>query len=154
MKFISHRGNLTGQEKSQENRPDTIEKAVNLGFDVEVDVWKTDSGLFLGHDSPDYFVSSDFLSRIRENLWIHAKNEESIVFLSQRNFRWFWHENDKITLTSKNEIWSYPEIFIENSVVNQPGDDSIFWREEIFKKKKFLGICHDDIVTARRRLSV
>ena len=39
MKIISHRGNLNGPNKNLENRLDTIEKAIQLGFDVEVDIW-------------------------------------------------------------------------------------------------------------------
>lgn len=32
--FISHRGNLAGRMPEFENRPDYIDKALNLGFDV------------------------------------------------------------------------------------------------------------------------
>ena len=38
MYFISHRGNISGIDKNNENKPEYIEKALSLGFDVEVDV--------------------------------------------------------------------------------------------------------------------
>ncbi len=39
MKYISHRGNLTGINLERENSPDYIMEAVTADFDVEVDVW-------------------------------------------------------------------------------------------------------------------
>jgi hypothetical protein len=39
MKYIiSHRGNLTGSDQKLENKPEQIEKVINMGFDVEVDL--------------------------------------------------------------------------------------------------------------------
>ena len=41
MKFISHRGNLTGKGE-RENWPDQIKLCVDQGYDVEIDVWAID----------------------------------------------------------------------------------------------------------------
>jgi hypothetical protein len=38
MYLISHRGNINGIQKSKENDPNYINKAIESGFDVEVDV--------------------------------------------------------------------------------------------------------------------
>ena len=38
MKIICHRGNLNGSESSLENKPEQIDRCINLGYDVEVDV--------------------------------------------------------------------------------------------------------------------
>ena len=39
MKIISHRGNLTGPDPKQENKPSQILKVLEKGYEVEVDVW-------------------------------------------------------------------------------------------------------------------
>ena len=36
--------------------------------------------------------------------------------MSKTNHHWFWHENDKITITSKGEIWCFPNIYVENGI--------------------------------------
>jgi len=38
MKLISHRGNLFGPNPTNENNPDYILNAIELGYDVEIDV--------------------------------------------------------------------------------------------------------------------
>lgn len=61
MKIISHRGNLSGHCSINENSPDYIQEALDIGFDVEIDVWFHEDQLFLGHDSPEYKTSLQFL---------------------------------------------------------------------------------------------
>lgn len=39
MIIISHRGNLFGTDRKNENRPEQIKKALKEKFDVEIDVW-------------------------------------------------------------------------------------------------------------------
>ena len=36
--FISHRGNLNGPDRDNENKQSYIEFALNKGFDVEIDI--------------------------------------------------------------------------------------------------------------------
>ena len=50
MLLISHRGNINGKFESYENEPNYIDKALSLGYDVEVDVWFVDDNFYLGHD--------------------------------------------------------------------------------------------------------
>ena len=36
MRYISHRGNLDGKNTEHENNPNYIQKALDIGFDVEL----------------------------------------------------------------------------------------------------------------------
>lgn len=106
MIFISHRGNINSRIEERENSPSYILEALSIGFDVEVDVWFVDGKFFLGHDEPKYEVDAEFLEN--EKIWCHAKNVEAILHMMNFNIHYFWHETDKVTLTSKNHIWAYP----------------------------------------------
>lgn len=105
-KFISHRGNIEGPT-SLENSPPYVLNALDLGFDVEIDVWHHRDRLWLGHDAPQYPIDVTFL--YHNGLWCHAKNIESLkLMLEDSKIHCFWHQNDDVTLTSKNYIWTYP----------------------------------------------
>ena len=60
MILISHRGNLNGSLQWEENRPDYINNALDLGYDVEIDVWKQPDGWYLGHDEPQFLIDEEF----------------------------------------------------------------------------------------------
>ena len=137
MYLISHRGNIDGPNPELENSPNYIKKALDLGYDVEVDVWFKHGVFYLGHDRPQYEVNYDFLTNTK--LWCHAKNIDSLLEMRKYLIHYFWHENDTLTLTSKNYIWLYPSIEpIKNSIVVLP---------EIYnpKIKECSGICSDYI---------
>lgn len=104
--MIAHRGNMNGPNPRNENKPSYIQQALDLGYDVEVDVWLVDGYPFLGHDDPKWPVDDAFLKK--ERLWCHAKNREALEFLVATGTNCFWHEDDKYTLTSKGVIWAYP----------------------------------------------
>ena len=54
MIYISHRGNIDHVDKTQENKKYYIQEAIDLGYDVEIDVRKKRNGsLWLGHDECD-----------------------------------------------------------------------------------------------------
>lgn len=105
MKIISHRGNINGSEPHLENSPIFIQRALEQGFDVEIDVWLTDAGLFLGHDDPVYPITTQFLKN--EKLWCHAKNLEALEFMLENKIQCFWHQNDDRTITSSGFIWTH-----------------------------------------------
>ena len=108
MKIISHRGNLSGKSK-YENEPSYIMEALSEGYDVEVDVWKKldYNGYFLGHDEPIYPIDCDFLRQ--PGIWGHAKNLSALCQMGEDGrTHFFWHENDRYTLTSRGYIWTYP----------------------------------------------
>lgn len=93
MKFISHRGNLlSGQTYPKENTVQAVEEAISLDYDVEIDVWRTEDGWFLGHNKPENKVSIFFLIRNCCRLWMHCKNKEAFSILKW--FGGFMHEDE------------------------------------------------------------
>lgn len=106
--IISHRGNISGADPSKENHPDQIKKILNLGFQVEIDVWFSKNKYFLGHDAPQYQVDRAFLSQ--HKLWCHAKNLETLHELKSKGhlIHCFFHDKDDATLTSQGYIWTLP----------------------------------------------
>ena len=59
MKLIAHRANIDGPDESTANEPKQIDKCIEQGYDVEIDVRydpKTER-LWLGHDEPKYAVT-------------------------------------------------------------------------------------------------
>jgi hypothetical protein len=108
MKIIAHRGNIDGKSW-MENNPKHILRAINNGFDVEVDIRYIDKKWYLGHDNPTYVVNFLFLESINKNAWFHCKNLEALSELDPLTYKFFWHQNDDFTLTSNGYIWTYPE---------------------------------------------
>ena len=139
MILISHRGNTNGRFESYENEPTYIDMAIKKGFDVEVDMWHKDKTLWLGHDKPQYGIDVRWFIDRLPKLWVHCKNIEVLEFFQRWGgpVHYFWHENDKVTLTSQNYIWAYP--------TNEPINSSIAVMPELFGSdvSKCLGICSD-----------
>lgn len=136
MILISHRGNIKGKQPKLENNPTYIDLAIKKGYNVEVDVWY-DNGFYLGHDFPQYEISFNYL--INDKLWCHAKNIEAIIEMKKYPIHYFWHQEDDITLTSKEYIWAYPG--------KQPIKNSIAVMPELYNDdiSKCIGICSDNI---------
>lgn len=111
-KIISHRANLNGPDKTNENTLQSITKALDLGFDVEVDVWYEDRILYIGHDYEDkkfYKNLLEFLLNNSSKLWIHCKNIEALIHLQIfRNLNLFGHDFDNYVLTSNGGIFCKP----------------------------------------------
>lgn len=110
---IAHRGNIDGPNPSKENHPDYLKKALDLGYDAEVDVWLIDKKFLLGHDGPQYEISPSFL--YNDRFWIHAKNIPAISTLNasatsgrSHLINCFFHGADDCVLTSSGWIWTYP----------------------------------------------
>jgi hypothetical protein len=141
MILISHRGNINGRIKNNENKPDYIENAIKLGYNVEIDIWVIEGTFYLGHDEPQYKIILDWLSERKDKLWIHCKNISAIEVFNfiPGMYNYFWHQEDTITLTSKNFIWAYPG--------KQPINRSIAVMPELFNDDldSCLGICSDYI---------
>jgi hypothetical protein len=153
MKLIAHRGNFCGKDEN-ENTQNKINQAISLGYDVEIDVWLNMGKLFLGHDNPQSSIEENYLLSHKENLWIHAKNLSVIPMLAKMGMHWFWHQTDDVTLTSKNIVWCYPEIMMNNSVINQPSETSLFWKLKLQNEIQPYGICHDDLSFVKKMLYV
>ena len=139
MVYIAHRGNVNGINIERENHPDYIDEAISLGYDVEIDMWWIDGKTYLGHDVPQYEVDDEWLTKRINKLWVHCKNIELLNWIRSTTLHYFWHEEDTLTLTSKNQIWAYPG--------KQPILGSIAVMPEINKDNISLciGICSDYI---------
>tara|TARA_B100001057_G_scaffold352971_1_gene354721 strand:+ start:1237 stop:1677 length:441 start_codon:yes stop_codon:yes gene_type:complete len=137
MIFISHRGNLSGPNPVLENSVNYINEALKK-FDVEIDLWFKKDKFYLGHDEPQYEVNINFLKN--KKLWIHTKNLECFYELSKYDLNFFWHEDDKIVITSKGFFWNYPGTDLSKK--------SICVLPETNKIEKFdcYGICSDYIL--------
>ena len=104
MILISHRGNINGSNPKMDNNPEYIQKALDLGYDVEVDVWSIDKQFYLGHDEPQYKIERSFLQN--KKLWCHAKNIEAFYRMIDDKIHCFFHDKDKVALTSRGYFWS------------------------------------------------
>jgi glycerophosphoryl diester phosphodiesterase len=138
MKVISHRGNIRGADSTSENSIESINLALEEGFDVEVDVWLRNDKWYLGHDEPIHSISKNFLAN--KKLWCHAKNLEALhSMLENKDINCFWHQNDDFTLTSKGFIWTYP-----NKQVTSKSIIVLQEKENIDPFKKYIyGVCTD-----------
>jgi hypothetical protein len=106
MNIISHRGNIIGPVASKENRPSYIDCALQLGYDVEVDIRFLNNRFWLGHDIPDYEVSYTWINLRKEKLWFHCKNIEAAHELQKlNNSKYFCHTADPYTITSTGHLW-------------------------------------------------
>lgn len=113
MRIIAHRGNVSGPQPDLENRPEYIEAAIRLGFDVEVDIWRSNDQLSLGHDRPEFPIDERFLLEWHDKLWIHAKNIQGLTYclgLSQapQTLNVFAHQSDEFVVTSGGFVWTSP----------------------------------------------
>lgn len=124
IKKIAHRGNFNGKNEHLENTVKYIEKALSLGYLVEVDVWCVENKFYLGHDAPNYEVSINYLKN--EKLICHAKNLQALMQLSKiDNVHYFWHENDDFTITSEGWLWKYPEVYLDGEIYGLCSDNLI-----------------------------
>lgn len=141
MKYISHRGNLNTINSDLENSEEYILNALNQNYYVEIDLWKHDNKLFLGHDEPLYETTNQFLDN--PYFYVHCKNADALLHMN--SFKWdcdyFWHENDKYTITSKSIIWVHQSaLVLPNSICVLPEENRSL--EEL---KLCYGICSDFI---------
>ena len=148
MIFIAHRGNVKGIDPTRENSPSYIFEAQSLGYDVEIDVWRSDNKWYLGHDDPQYLIEEAFL--LQEGLWCHAKNMEALEALHKLGANFFWHQNDCYTLTSRGYIWAYPgKALCSNSICVMPERFS----NETHNFDNCVGICSDNVEHFRELLN-
>lgn len=139
MIFIAHRGNIVGPEPELENHPARINFLLQMGVNVEVDVWYVNKNFYYGHDEPTHKVSEIFLTRPK--MWLHAKNADALFKLLELGCNVFWHQEDDHTLTSHGYVWTYPE-----KQVNQKSvivDLDVNWRS---KNHNCMAVCSDYIL--------
>ena len=61
-------------KKIDENNPEYINKAIEKGYDVEIDVRFENKKFFLGHDFNQFEINKEFL--LNKKLWCHAKTND------------------------------------------------------------------------------
>lgn len=110
--FIAHRGNISGINPDLENTIDYLRQAHNEGFGVECDLQVHKGALYLGHDEPQEQADYSFLTK--PYVFCHAKTVDTMQILINSGLHCFWHENDKMTLTSLGFMWCYPGIYPEH----------------------------------------
>lgn len=144
-KLISHRGNVDSITLELENSPSYIDAAINLGYDVEMDVRLIKGNLFLGHDTPDYEVSLQWLLDRKDNLWVHTKNFGALAYLIHHNLKIFYHQKEDHTIINNcNVIWSHNlNEANENSIIPLLSDNDIQKFNNL--NKKVYGVCSDFI---------
>lgn len=147
MKFVAHRGLLTGKNRDIENKPHTIDKAIEAGFDVEVDVRLIDQKLFLGHDLEQSIeIDLKFLLERQSFLWVHTKNFEAFdyFFDLRKELNYFWHTNEDFALTSFGYPWIFPgKPCIRNGITVMPEYHMDYRQAHLLP---VAGICSDYIV--------
>ena len=137
MILISHRGNINGRNPNLENEQRYCQKAIDAGYNVEIDVHFYDGILWTGHDRPQYRVDDDFL--LQEEVWCHAKDIMALRRLLELETHCFFHQNDPVTLTSKGYMWTYPtQPLTEKSICVKP-------EVQLIALKHSAGICSDVI---------
>ena len=97
---------MTGKNVDRENSPEYIIEALEKGFDVEVDVWLVGKEFHLGHDKPQYPIATRILQNGK--LWCHAKDIKTLFALLASNTHCFYHTDEKVALTSRGYLWTYP----------------------------------------------
>lgn len=142
MIFISHRGNINGPIPDKENNPLYIASALNLGFDVEVDVHFENGTFFLGHDEPVYATSEKFLKN--KHLWCHAKTLNAMLALKEIGANYFYHTDEDYILTSNEKIWTTilapHSIFVSSELSELPP----YW-----PSMDLAGVCSDYVENLR-----
>ncbi|MDA7893919.1 hypothetical protein N9A98_00020 [Akkermansiaceae bacterium] len=151
MILISHRGNIDGPNQDKENTHRYIQEALDAGYHVEIDVWLINDKLFLGHDEPEISVCLDWITSRRQKLWVHAKNEEALFYLtSNTNLTVFFHEKEKYSIIHngrdidgniiKGAIWAHNlEKLSKNCIIPLLNLNDLPQKP----KTKILGICSD-----------
>lgn len=107
MKLISHRGNYNGILPDRENKPTYIDTMLSMNYDVEIDVRFIEGQFYLGHDTPDTFVSENWILARKNRLWFHCKDLYSAQQFYKMNcgIQYFCHTSDNYVLTSTGHIW-------------------------------------------------
>ena len=145
MIYYSHRGNIEGSISEKENEPSYIDKAIKLGFHVEIDLIIINKALFLGHDFPQYKINKKFLEDRKSKLLIHAKNISALHFLLQTDYHYFTHRFEPFTYTSKKHIWIHDlsqntELNTKSKIIVPLITKELF---ESYSSKNIYAVCTD-----------
>jgi len=143
MKIISHRGNIRGVVSEKENRPSYIDCAIQLGYDVEVDIRFINGEFWLGHDEPQYRVELTWMELRKKNIWFHCKNIQSASELIRlnSNFMFFCHTHDDFVIVNGDKLWVHDlsKKLDKNCIIPLLGLDEC----NHYQKYDVYGVCTD-----------
>jgi len=128
MRFISHRGLVDGPD-TRENHPSQIDFAIQLGFEVEVDLWTKGNELWLGHDRPMFQTSAMWLLDRHKVLLCHAKTPATAARLERMGMQFFGHNYDAFVVSNVGDVILHPkakqvdECIIMLPEKRKPGED-------------------------------
>lgn len=153
MIYISHRGNIDHVDKTQENKKYYIQEAIDLGYDVEIDVRKKRNGsLWLGHDECENPVELEWLLERKDNLWIHAKNYRALSGLIDEGLRVFYHLAEAHTVIGNTKIiWSHNLVEADKKSIIPLIDEELLNFYD--GTKEYYGICSDFVRQAKEKLN-
>jgi hypothetical protein len=151
MKLYSHRGNLSGKSRF-ENEPAFLEEAIAAGFHVEADLWRIDGSYFLGHDGPEHKVDLERFDR--PEVMFHLKNAH-VPPLKQADA--FAIDNDRFVLTMRGFLWTnYGQPANDRSIMCAPDLVGVDRALQAFIgeiRPHAFGICTDFPILAREALA-
>ncbi|MEK6883441.1 MAG: hypothetical protein AABY22_27690, partial [Nanoarchaeota archaeon] len=153
-RIISHRGNLQNAIPEQENHPNYIDKAIEAGFHVEVDIRNSKDGFSLGHDKTDYLVTAKWILRRKRQILFHAKDIESGIRLRKLNseIKYFMHLGDPFVLISNGLVWVHDLSLLSNDRCIIPLIDKNSIDNFDFKDKMLYGVCTDEPIYLKEKL--
>ena len=111
MILISHRGNINGIDFVQENTKPYIQQAIDLGYDVEVDIRYEDNNFLFGHDYGQYDVELQWLLDRKDKLWVHCKDFESLSKLIDTEVRVFYHQKEPLLSERELKSWKRTDVY-------------------------------------------
>jgi len=165
MIYVSHRGNLTGPNPKEENKPKYIQQALDSGYHVEIDVWTKQTSfvknglIYLGHDKPERKAKLEFLDKDR--LICHAKDFRTLLnLLNQDLYHCFYNDLEPFVVTSIGLIWLCTPYPTNNKTLDY--SNTILMSKDLGKEwyglpmshyRKFKGICSDYIQLVRETLN-
>ena len=140
MILISHRGNIDSINPEKENTHFYIDDAILKGYDVEIDIWKIENKLFLGHDIPEHETSISWLKERKEKLWVHCKNFDALSYLVKEDIRVFYHSKEEYTILNNRVIWAHNlEKVDKNCIIPLLTLEQV----EKWKPQQVYGVCSD-----------
>lgn len=153
MIFISHRGNLEGRNPSLENQPEYVERALNDGYVVEIDVYDylyAEDVFMLGHDDGKWRANGWWI-RKHQSLLCHAKCVTVLMALKGMNVHCFMHDKDPYVLTSKGWVISHVnnKIAAKGTVQMMP---EVHQDLPEYHYDGCFGVCSDYIKTFKHRI--
>ena len=147
MRLISNRGNIDIWNPDLENTQEYIQTAINQGYEVKIDLWTKDNKLYLGTNEPTQPLDFDWFERNNGRLWIQCRTIDVMAQFNKldsrgSNLHYFWHELNKISLTSRGYLWCESDKVVPGGIMYQPKEDNDL--------TEAYGICSDSILKYKK----